>query len=661
LPSPPLLGAGIHARRLRYSVGVAIVVGAYVGAAKLGIALSVAHGVITPVWAPTGIALAVLVLFGPRYVVAVALGAFIANATSGASIPEALLISVGNTLEAVVGAVLLRRFGFRPPLDRVRDVLALIVFGAVVSTTIAATNGVTVLWISGDVSDYGSDWLLWWLGDAMGNLIVAPLILVWAQLPFRWFTDSWRRVEAVTLLALLAGVSSIVFLAGYWRYPHLLFPLLVWAALRFRQPGATAASFVVASIAIAGAVDGSTPIGHGTTTEVVQILEALIAGIAVSLLILGAVLEERDDAQYELERAHALLTEAQEVAHIGSWEWDVRSNRVNWSDELYRLFGVDASAGPMTFERYVERLTPEDRKRMQEIVAQSAAEGTPFSFEHQVELPNGDIRWLQGRGRVIRDGSGSPIRMVGTSQDITERKQIDDLRDSILSAVSHELRTPLTSILGFATTLNERGAQLSADAYAATLRHVLEQARRLERLLTDLLDLDRLRHGLLQPNLHPTDVGALVTRVVEDHPVDEHPVELTAEPVTAEIDAAKVERIVENLLVNAVKHTPAGTPIAVRVERQDAAALVAVDDGGPGVTDRERQSIFEIFGRGDAAAGIPGTGVGLALVAQFAKLHGGRAWVEDAPQGGASFRVLLPLAQSTVFDSSSSGTTGEAL
>jgi signal transduction histidine kinase len=113
--------------------------------------------------------------------------------------------------------------------------------------------------------------------------------------------------------------------------------------------------------------------------------------------------------------------------------------------------------------------------------------------------------------------------------------------------------------------------------------------------------------------------------------------------------------------VNAVKHTPAGTPIAVRVERQDAAALVAVDDGGPGVTDRERQSIFEIFGRGDAAAGIPGTGVGLALVAQFAKLHGGRAWVEDAPQGGASFRVLLPLAQSTVFDSSSSGTTGEAL
>ena len=111
----------------------------------------VAHGVITPVWAPTGIALAALVLYGPRLWPAVALGAFVANATSGLDLLDAAFISVGNTLEAVVGSLLLLRVGFRPAIDRVRDVFSLIVYGALLSTTIAATNGVTVLWISGDL------------------------------------------------------------------------------------------------------------------------------------------------------------------------------------------------------------------------------------------------------------------------------------------------------------------------------------------------------------------------------------------------------------------------------------------------------------------------------------------------------------------------------
>jgi PAS domain S-box-containing protein len=645
LPASVSTGGDDRAGRLRYAIGFAVVVGVYVGAAKVGLELSVAHGVITPVWAPAGIALAVLVLFGPRFAAAIALGAFIANATSGASVPEAAVIAVGNTLEAVVGATLLRRVDFRPQLDRFRDVLALLVLGALLSTVVAATNGVTTLLISGDVagSEYGSKWLLWWLGDAMGSLIVAPLILVWARTPLRRYDDTWRRVEAVVLLALLAGVSSFVFLAGYWRYPHLLFPLLVWAVLRFRQLGATTSSFVVAAIAVAGAVEGTAPLGSGSTTEIVQILEALIAGIAMSLLIVGAVLEERDRAEREVKRAHAQLAEAQQVAHIGSWAWDVRTNRVFWSDELCRLFGVGPGCGPMTYEEYLERLPAADRDRIRATVMRAVSERRPFEFEHRIELADGTARWLHARGRVIRDEGGRPIRMVGTSQDITERKRIDDLRDSILSAVSHELRTPLTSILGFAATLEERGAELSAGAYAATVQHLLEQARRLERLLADLLDLDRLRLGLVQPSLRATDVGALVTRVVGDHAVDGHPVAVQAEAVTAEVDAAKVERIVENLLLNAVKHTPPGTPIAVSVKRQDDGVLMAVNDRGPGVAEADRQAIFELFSRGDGKDGVPGAGVGLALVAQFAALHGGRAWVEEAPRGGASFRVLLPI------------------
>ena len=324
----------------------------YVASARLGIELSVAHGVITPVWAPTGIALAALVLYGPRLWPAVALGALVANVTSGASGIDALFISVGNTLEAVVGSVLLRRADFQPGLDRVKDVFSFILLAAVGSTLIAATNGVTTLWISGEVSgsDYGSEWLLWWIGDAMGALLVAPLILVLSTRPWRRLANR-SLLEALVLLVALVSVSSIVFLGGQWRYPHLLFPLLIWATLRFRQFGAVTSSFIVGAIAIAGAVQGTTPLGDDSATEIVQILEALTAGVAVSLLILGAVLSERSEAETKLERANASLAEAQQLTHIGSWEWDIGSDRVSWSDELYRLSGSSPNLSRSTTRR----------------------------------------------------------------------------------------------------------------------------------------------------------------------------------------------------------------------------------------------------------------------------------------------------------------------
>jgi PAS domain S-box-containing protein len=630
-------------RRTDYALLLVLIAALYYAAGKLGIELSVAHGVITPVWAPTGIALAALILFGRRLWPAVALGALIANATSGASVPEAAAISVGNTLEAVVGATLLLRVGFRPALDRVRDVFALILLGAVASTTISATNGVTTLWISGDVpgSSYDSEWLLWWIGDAMGDLVVAPFLLVWAAAPLRKLSRA-SMLEALALLGLLVGVSSFVFLAGYWRYPHVLFPLLVWAALRFRQPGAVTASFVVAAIAIGGAVNGTTPLGNGSTTEIVQILEGLLAALSVSLLILGAVLEERGAAKGQLERAHDVLTEAQEVAHIGSWEWNIATNRVTWSDELYRLYGLEPRPGEMSYESYLERVHAHDREMIRETVEQAYAAGTPFAFDHRIVLRDGQTRWLHGRGRVIRDETGAPVRMVGTSQDITERKRLDELRDNILSTVSHELRTPLTTIIGSAMTLKKRGSQLAGETYAQIVANLGEQAGRLERLLADLLDVDRLRHGLMHPSFHTTDVGELVTRVVAGHAGDSSRIVVETEPAVAEIDAPKVERIVENLLVNALKHTPPEAEIRVRTENREDGVLIAVDDRGPGVLEQDREAIFEIFKRGESVSQVPGTGIGLSLVTQFAALHGGRAWVEENAGGGASFRVLLP-------------------
>jgi signal transduction histidine kinase len=139
-----------------------------------------------------------------------------------------------------------------------------------------------------------------------------------------------------------------------------------------------------------------------------------------------------------------------------------------------------------------------------------------------------------------------------------------------------------------------------------------------------------------------TPLAPLVERVAAAHQQDGRAVDLALQPVTASVDAAMVERIVDNLLTNALKHTPPGTHVALTLEQRGADVLIAVDDRGPGVAPEHRDSIFDLFRRGPAAGEAPGVGVGLAIVSQFAALHGGRAWVEDATGGGASFRVLLP-------------------
>jgi PAS domain S-box-containing protein len=269
---------------------------------------------------------------------------------------------------------------------------------------------------------------------------------------------------------------------------------------------------------------------------------------------------------------------------------------------------------------------------------------------------------------ALPDRQGQPTGALLIARDVSERRQAEwDLRDSLareqaatehlraldemkttfLQAVSHDLRTPLTTVLGVALTLERRATGLPADDVADLLHRLSSNARKLDGLLADLLDLDRLARGALVPRRQVVDVGELTRRVVDEAGVaGEHAVVVAAPTVRIAVDAPKVERIVENLVVNAARHTPAGTTIWVRVEPRRDGVLLLVEDKGPGVPAQLREQIFEPFRKGRNVAGhAPGSGIGLALVAQFAGLHGGRAWVEDRPEGGASFRVFLPDVQ----------------
>jgi two-component system OmpR family sensor kinase len=275
-------------------------------------------------------------------------------------------------------------------------------------------------------------------------------------------------------------------------------------------------------------------------------------------------------------------------------------------------------------------------------VRQAFADGQPFAVEHRVVRPDGRERVVLGKGRTLFEGD-EPVSMVGTAQDVTEQRQVDRLREDILSAVSHELRTPLTSVLGFALTLEERWSELDPETVDEIVADIAQAARRLERLLSDLLDIERLRLGHTVVRRERVDVSDLVRRVVADYPLDGRVVTISGGPVAANVDGAKVERIVDNLVANAAKHTPPGGPIDIRLDTSGNDLLLVVEDEGPGIADQYKQDVFETFNRGPNVSSMtPGAGIGLALVARFTAIHGGRSWVEDAPGGGAGFHVLIP-------------------
>jgi PAS domain S-box-containing protein len=352
--------------------------------------------------------------------------------------------------------------------------------------------------------------------------------------------------------------------------------------------------------------------------------------------VLAAAIERERTA----DRQRAFLEAAPDATFVVNSEGRIVS--VNAQAEALFGYGRDELVG-----RKVESLVPE---RVRDTHAL-----------HRADYSNARRARPMGAGLELfglrKDGTEVPVDImlspvdtedgqlvVAAVRDVTERRRVEAVRDSFLHAVSHELRTPLTSVIGFASILaDEGGVPVTHEQRVDMTRRLLVNAEKLDQLLSDLLDLDRLARGIVEPQRRLTDLGNLARLVVSHLPPHDHPIEIDVQPesLVVAVDPAQTERIIENLVVNAIRHSGAGTPIWVRAARSPNGVLITVDDAGTGVPAPMRDAIFEPFRRLESASASPGTGVGLSLVARFAELHGGRAWVEDRAGGGASFRVLL--------------------
>ena len=273
---------------------------------------------------------------------------------------------------------------------------------------------------------------------------------------------------------------------------------------------------------------------------------------------------------------------------------------------------------------WVDRLHPDDVPSMRAAFQAIVPTGAPYSADYRMFAKDGRIVWIHDEAVLVRDEEGAPLYWQGVMSETTERtaeleraltaereeaaelRAIDELKTTFLQAVSHDLRTPLAAILGLAVTL-ESQEDLGSDEARDLASRISMNARKLDRIVSDLLDLDRISRGILEPNLRPTDLAGLVRRVVtESDLLAEHPTELELEPVTIEVDGAKIERIFENLLSNAARHTPSGSKIWIRVGPEGGGALLVVEDDGPGVPPEHRGHLPAVRAGRRPARALPG-------------------------------------------------------
>jgi signal transduction histidine kinase len=353
----------------------------------------------------------------------------------------------------------------------------------------------------------------------------------------------------------------------------------------------------------------------------------------------------------------------------GFWEWDIPTGKLGWSEAIFRQHGLEPSPVAPDYATYIDTIHPDDRADFESAIAAALESGGTFALDFRIVWPDGSVHWTHGAGRVFVDELGKPVRMIGTGQDITDRRRLIEDRDRLLEeehragqfreafvdVISHELRTPITTIMGLAQILARPGRADDDATRSALLEDVRSESERLHRLVEDLLVLSRIERGRLEIDPEPLEPRRLLDRAVAHESRELPSIHVTTElerdlPIVAG-EATYIEQIVRNLLGNAAKYTPEGSHVVVSARQRDGQVEVRVCDDGPGIPLNSVDRVFELFYRDpESARVVAGSGIGLFVCAALVEAMGGRIWARRRPEGGSEFGFTLRAIEFDEFD-----------
>ena len=372
---------------------------------------------------------------------------------------------------------------------------------------------------------------------------------------------------------------------------------------------------------------------------------------------------ERTRTEEQARRSEERLWFALDAASMGTWDWDLATNEVQWSENLARIHGLPDGTFDGTFASYEREIHPDDRGRVFASVQRALNEGVPHEVEYRLVAPDGTVRWCEGKGRVEYE-DGRPARMTGVCMMVTRRKEAElaklaaaeesnRLKDEFLATLSHELRTPLNAILGWVQML--QSGELTPARAAQAIQVIGRNARLQAQLIEDILDVSRIITGKLEVERVPVSLAQLFDAVISGvgPAADAKRVELRQD-VASDLppidgDPKRLHQVLNNILSNAIKFTPEGGVVLLQCHADHTGVNIVVEDSGVGIPPEFLPFVFDRFRQADSRStrAHGGLGLGLAISRHLVEQHGGEIQAHSDGQGrGATISIRLPAGSS---------------
>jgi PAS domain S-box-containing protein len=658
---------GVTPRTLRnYLSYVAIVFVAYFVAGKLGQATTnIRSSNLGPVWPAYGVAVAALLLCGYRVWIGIAGAAFLVALLSPVPLMAAVGQAAGATVAALTGAFLLYHIArFDPSLLRLRDALALIVFGAMGSAIVSATVGVSVLYAA-HVQAYSglrSAWLIYWLGDSTGVLLVTPLLLTFPRL--LKIRPGVRFAEGAVLLLVLTAICFIIFgnlspIEGHLDvFSFVVLPFVMWAAIRFGVGGAALATLVIATIATLETGSGSGPFAQSSPFVNAVLLDVYFAVLSVSGVTLAAVIAEREQTERQREQLareqatmetrlqlSAVVRSSDERFHLAAqagrmyaFEWDAATDMVTRSEECLNILGLSSSETQLTRQQFSAKVHPDDRALFVSANRDVTPENPSSKISYRVMRSDGSVVWVERNARAFFDEQSRLQRMVGMVADITERKRAEEalagVSGRLITAQEHE-RTRIARDLH--DDIAQRLALLANELQqfredSPNLPEVRKRVEELEKQTCEIAgDIQSLSHELHSSKLEYLGMVPAMRSFCNEFSKQQK-LEINFKnhdlPSTLPPDVSLCFfRVLQEALHNSAKYSGV-RHFDVELWATPSDVRLTISDSGSGF---------------DLKAAKDGRGLGLISMEERLKIVGGELLIESQPKRGTTIHARVPL------------------